>query len=299
MDQLFISQSNAAMTMGLIICIGSLIGAYSGAFLFNLKKKRTLPYAMKLFILTQAVIMVSGFGFFLYCPQRSFDGVTENRGSPKSVFSLDDLRRPCNSGCKCTGQIFTPVCGSNKVNFFSPCYAGCSVQVKTDDGFAFEQCGCVEGDTKPTAEEGFCASDCQIHIPFIAILATTVLILHMPIQPTITVTKNATASEAQYYLEDSDDTETDELACLGFSLQLFIYKLAGSIPGPILFGYVINKACLLYDPSTCLLFNNNLLAWYTMAFLFVTKLVGIFLALVCFFISRKMMAPPTADADAS
>ena len=60
-----------------------------------------------------------------------------------------------------------------------------------------------------TAERGFCQSDCQVHIPFIAILALTVLILHMPIQPTITVTKNATASDNQYYLEESDDAEPD------------------------------------------------------------------------------------------
>ena len=211
-NQLYISQSNSAMTMGLIICIGSLIGAYMGAFLFNLKKKRTLPYAMKLFILMQAIIMLIGFGFFLYCPQTSFEGVTVNQRSQKPTYSLEDLTLTCNSGCKCASQAFSPVCGSNGVTYFSPCYAGCSVQVLSKKDYAFEQCSCMAGGDQ-TAERGFCQSDCQVHIPFIAILALTVLILHMPIQPTITVTKNATASDNQYYLEESDDAEADAATC--------------------------------------------------------------------------------------
>ena len=60
-----------------------------------------------------------------------------------------------------------------------------------------------------------------------------------------TVMKNDTASKNQNYLDESDNAEDDN-SLLNFLLQLFIYKLAGSIPGPMLFGLVIQE----YDPST-------------------------------------------------
>jgi len=31
----------------------------------------------------------------------------------------------CNGNCSCDPTAFTPVCGSDGRNYFSPCYAGC------------------------------------------------------------------------------------------------------------------------------------------------------------------------------
>ena len=32
---------------------------------------------------------------------------------------------PCASNCSCDSQTFNPVCGSDGVNYFTPCHAGC------------------------------------------------------------------------------------------------------------------------------------------------------------------------------
>jgi len=34
----------------------------------------------------------------------------------------------CNGNCSCDPKAFTPVCGSDGRNYFSPCYAGCQIE---------------------------------------------------------------------------------------------------------------------------------------------------------------------------
>jgi hypothetical protein len=36
---------------------------------------------------------------------------------------------------------------------------------------------------------------------------------------------------------------------LALGLQSIILRLIGSIPGPILFGFVVDKVCLLWEPA--------------------------------------------------
>jgi len=56
----------------------------------------------------------------------------------------------------------------------------------------------------------------------------------MPAKPSLTITKHA--SKNDYYLDDSDKNEGDEESSLGLAIQMLMYKIFGSIPGPILFG---------------------------------------------------------------
>lgn len=43
------------------------------------------------------------------------------------------LFAPCNSDCKCSPHHFDPVCGADKILYYSPCFAGCSNESRLGD----------------------------------------------------------------------------------------------------------------------------------------------------------------------
>jgi len=58
------------------------------------------------------------------------------RGSKSAVYGC--LCRPvplseCSGNCSCDATAFTPVCGSDGQNYFSPCYAGCQTETRVDN----------------------------------------------------------------------------------------------------------------------------------------------------------------------
>ena len=66
------------------------------------------------------------------------------------TLSETDKLAPCNSRCHCSGRDYDPVCGVDKVSYFSPCHAGCMVQVKDKESMqktnllSIEKVGVVE-----------------------------------------------------------------------------------------------------------------------------------------------------------
>ena len=49
----------------------------------------------------------------------------------KNDLSLEDA---CNAECECSALTYDPVCGSNGIQYLSPCYAGCTSFNETSDG---------------------------------------------------------------------------------------------------------------------------------------------------------------------
>ena len=129
------------------------------------------------------------------------------------------LSEPCNSNCSCSEEVFLPVCGSNQVNYFSPCHAGCfspptilngsTAEVRITcsnicspliefyfkiidfqkfrlkcDFFLFFQvyhnCSCI-----PTgvATKGKCERDCTSFIPYLVLVAIAKFIASMDFVP--------------------------------------------------------------------------------------------------------------------
>lgn len=47
---------------------------------------------------------------------------------------LLNLTAPCNAHCRCLRSDFLPICGADEVQYFSPCYAGCTAVVPQKRG---------------------------------------------------------------------------------------------------------------------------------------------------------------------
>ncbi|XP_008294076.1 solute carrier organic anion transporter family member 2B1 [Stegastes partitus] len=96
------------------------------------------------------------------CPTQTVAGVFPSR------------ELSCSSGCRCPQEAFNPVCGSDGVEFRSPCHAGClSVETDADNKVTnYTDCRCVGG--LAVALPGTCGSGCS-HLlrPFMVLLALT------------------------------------------------------------------------------------------------------------------------------
>lgn len=66
----------------------------------------------------------------------------------------------------------------------------------------------------------------------------------MPAKPSLTITKHGSKNE--YFMEESDESEVDEESSLGLAIQMLMYKIFGSIPGPIIFGLQLILKILAY-----------------------------------------------------
>jgi organic anion transporter 3A len=54
-----------------------------------------------------------------------------------------NLTATCNFGCSCDINDVQPVCGNNGLTYFSPCHAGCTSLLSSDN---YTDCACVTDD---------------------------------------------------------------------------------------------------------------------------------------------------------
>ncbi|XP_060063799.1 solute carrier organic anion transporter family member 2B1-like [Ylistrum balloti] len=154
------------------------------------------------------------------------------KASTKAAVGLGQTltARSCSTGCDCKDDVFFPVCGSNGVNYHSPCFAGCpSVPLK---GQNFNNCTCIP-DGKATSGE--CQSDCVMIYPFAVLCVIGGLLNALLISPGFIAKLRC--------VEDRD--KATALGCMAF-----LGSILGWMPTPIIIGKVIDTTCIIWQ-DTC------------------------------------------------
>lgn len=159
---------------------------------------------------------------FLGCPTQSIAGVSNN--------SYDLLQ--CSSSCHCSEEAFNPVCGSDGVEFRSPCHAGCQ-SVETDNFSKvvnYTECRCVGG--LNFALPRSCGSGCE-HLlkPFVVLLGLTAFIAAFSQTPSCMMILREVPPE-------------DKSFAVG--VQYMLFRVLAFMPGPVLYGSVIDTTCILW-----------------------------------------------------
>ena len=72
------------------------------------------------------------------------------------------------------------------------------------------------------------------------------------------------------------------------------FRLIGSIPGPIIFGYIIDQSCLL-ESGNCLAYNNRSMSIYMMGVTLAAKFLGL-IFIILTLISSKWCKIKDEDA---
>ncbi|KAL6098258.1 slco2b1 [Pungitius sinensis] len=213
--------SNSTMMIGGVCIPLAVLGTVLGGVLMR-RMNLSVRGASKLCTVAILLCMFSSTPLlFMGCPTQKIMGVFPQSG----VMS-------CSSGCRCPQEAFNPVCGSDGVEFRSPCHAGC-IAMETDPSHKatnFSGCRCVGG--AGMASSGTCGGGCSsLLVPFVALLGVTSFIASFSQTPSFMMILRTVPSE-------------DKSFAVG--VQYMLFRVLAFMPGPVLYGSVIDTTCILW-----------------------------------------------------
>ena len=219
--------------MGLTNIVGFGVGLTLSALLMRCRE-----WEPKQLQLVYAIIRFSAvpftFGILLNCPSNTYAGVDVPYSQllNSSHLSPPYLIDECNSECACKTAFYQPVCDGD-ITFFSPCHAGCrEVTLHHDHVTSYFDCSCT---TSRTAIPGQCGEQCTTRM--YASLAIT----------TIGTIIGFSGMAAHQYIYQRIVGEVDRTFTQGIRSSLT--RALGTLPSPILFGWVIDKFCSVWKVS--------------------------------------------------
>ncbi|XP_033726663.1 uncharacterized protein LOC117316235 [Pecten maximus] len=230
-------QANITLAIANISSI--VLGSFFGGFITR-RIKLTPCKTLGLLITLYAANMILFAGVLLLgCSQPELVG-------PKSehavILTSANHSTICSYNCGCKEDDFFPICGSNGINYHSPCYAGCAFPLGKGGNFA--NCTCIPNGR---ASAGLCESDCGMLYPFAIVSFVAGFIVALTISPSIIAKIRC--------VEDRDKSTS-------IGLSSFFSSLLGFLPSPIIFGKVVDSTCLIWQKScgtegACLFYDND------------------------------------------
>ncbi|XP_071854102.1 solute carrier organic anion transporter family member 4A1-like [Apostichopus japonicus] len=274
-SQFNVTSGEAAILLGVLVIPTGLFGCLFGGWVikrFNLEFKGQIRFC--LIVLLTSLFLT--FAFLLTCPTVKFAGVTTNHddGGPRKGPS--DINTLCNADCACLDD-YDPVCGSDDVLYYSPCHAGCTQHNGTgaEGKRVYSNCLCIITSQNTTnddvisygsATQGQCEDNSCIYKPMFFVIIAFVLALSFSITvPTITAVLQVVAPSQR---------------STAMGLQSLLYRGLGTVPGPIVFGALIDKSCILWETEcdgsrTCWIYRNIDFAFYTFGIVVVCRILSL------------------------
>ncbi|KAI1297651.1 Solute carrier organic anion transporter family member 1A1 [Halotydeus destructor] len=261
----------ASVLTGGYYIVAMAIGIMAGGIILTIF--RPGPRKVCAFIMVVGIFSWLGLtsGLFLGCPSKTFF-------APEHITSNQDLQKQgpvCNNNCACTTRVFQPVCGQDGVtNYFSPCFAGCKDAIYNANNtkiVGYSGCTCEKGQSNGTVTSGYCDGNCGDNLKYYLLaISAGKLIGAMGFSGNVLVRLRC--------VEERDKS-------LAIGLTKTILALLGSIPYPLIFGWIVDKACLIWETScgnkgNCWFYDQekfrNYLHWTSISFLVAATFFDIF-----------------------
>ncbi|KAF2356664.1 Organic anion transporter polypeptide OATP [Trinorchestia longiramus] len=296
-SQFNVAASFSALVVGFIAVPAGGGGTMLGGWLIKKYELSCLGILRVLFT-GSLFCLLSCLGLLVYCPNHEFAGVDVHYKS-KVIFSpapdgVPDLSATCNSACGCQHVSYNPVCGSDNLIYYSPCHAGCSQRHEFGAKEIFSNCSCISvknphspvlfrlpEEVPPELLSGglvlrdACTSSCFM-MPYFLLMFLIQMML------TFTISLPALSGTLRCVME--------EQRSLALGVQWIIVRLLGTIPGPILFGSIIDYTCRLWQKScdtqgSCIRYDNFYMSRYMLGISFTAKGISTIMFLIawCFY----------------
>ncbi|XP_068027125.1 solute carrier organic anion transporter family member 2B1-like [Melanerpes formicivorus] len=219
---------------------------------------------------------------FLGCPTQQVAGVTDShRPGARAVPA------GCSLPCGCQEEVFNPICGSNQVEFLSPCSAGCRVahiDLGTNLVLNYTNCSCIsEGGLQGTARPGTCGTGCShFFLPFVVLSCLAGILA-------------STSHTPSFMLILRSIQPQDKSFAVG--IQFMLLRVLAWMPAPVLYGSAIDSCCLLWQRrcarrAACRYYDNDLFRHRYLGLQFLFEL-GTFL---CFLAAHLLLGRRRQEA---
>ncbi|XP_014214479.1 solute carrier organic anion transporter family member 4C1 [Copidosoma floridanum] len=220
--------------VGPLTLLGMVLGYMVSGVLIG-KFKPSPKYLLYWNVLVGVVYLLGQISFMFLSCSGSIEGVD------MATMKMN-LTSPCNAACSCETVKYAPVCHQpTKTTFFSACHAGCRTIVNDT---TFADCGCVSGlqdvlGTPRTLDHVVTSGPCE-HDCFKSYLLFAVIAM-------ITDTLSCSGTIVSVLLSFRCVETRDKSLAQGMTLMML--SLFGLIPGPIIFGAIMDSTCLIWDMS--------------------------------------------------
>lgn len=270
-SQFAISSSKAAAVLGAIAIAGGCGGTFLGGHLVT-RLNMSCESIIKMCLIVSIVPWVCIFMFRNYCPDPTFAV-----NIPAMLNGSDPFVFPCNEHCNCHKSVYNPVCSVDGTVFFSPCLAGCETRLAKGGARVYTNCSCIVQHVPEKLPNGTffnvqgrrkkCNTGCTLLPYFTVGLFLALFSNFLNLAPLASALLRVV---------------TPKERSLALAIKWIIVRIFASIPGPMLFGHVIDRSCLVWQSicgrsGSCLYYNNKLLAHNLFYVLILLKTLSILL----------------------
>ncbi|NXF87927.1 SO2B1 protein, partial [Eubucco bourcierii] len=250
--QFSVTASQANVAMGAVNIPGAMVGILLGGAILK-RFRLSLRQCSALCLLGTFLCLLLTFPLlFLGCPTQKVAGITYSHSGAGG-------RQPlaCSGHCGCPEEGFNPICGSNQLEFSSPCAAGCSVataSLGTSPGtspgthtLSYSNCSCIPGDG--TARPGTCGTSCShLFLPFVALSCLAGIFASTSHTPSCVLLLRSCQPQDK---------------SLAVGIQFMLLRVLAWMPAPVLYGSAIDSCCLLWQRrcarrAACRYYDNDL-----------------------------------------
>ncbi|ESO09595.1 hypothetical protein HELRODRAFT_97665 [Helobdella robusta] len=254
--------------------------------------------SLKFTLVFLGIALLLTLSMLVRCGDILYVGISHPYLDQEVTNSKINLFSGCNKHCNCSGSMFSPVCGLDGLTYVSPCLAGCQSmkEIKEKNGTwrLFIKCTCVEDrlehnnikTKKPytltddvTASDGTCKNKCNSITFFIIFYSLIIFVSFICWTPVLTATLRCVAERHK---------------SLALGLQWMIVRIVGMIPAPMIFGAIIDRACLFWNrdycfdrTGSCAIYTGEMMGIYFLSIVITLKTLSFFFILIAAICLKK------------